>query len=96
MHQHELHRREEARQREETRRMRRRDEESSQEEEGRNERLEQSDEHSAAEYFRETARVKSAKAVIAAHEARLAAATNTPIRKTKGHLYTGKHKNSNC
>ena len=96
MHQHELHRREEARQREETRRMRSRDEESSQEEERRIERLEQSDEHSAAEYFRETARVKSAKAVIAAHEARHAAATNTSIRKTKGHMYTGKHKNSNC
>jgi hypothetical protein len=34
--------------------------------------------------------------VIAAHEARHAAATNTSIRKTKGHMYTGKHKNSNC
>ena len=95
-HQHESHRREEERQRWEFNRTRSMDEESNQEEEGRNERGEQRDERSAAEHFAETAAVKKAKAVLAAHSARLAAATNTSTRKAKGyHTYTGKHKNSN-
>jgi hypothetical protein len=85
-----------ARRREETRRMGSGDGGSGREGGRRIGRLERGGGRGAAGCFGETAGVGSAGAVVAARGAGHAAAAGASVRRTRGHVYNGKHKSSNC